>query len=51
VDRRGKGELFEQIRREHAYGAGTIQGVAKKLGFIGAWCAKHWLTRFRENGR
>jgi len=25
-------ELFEQIRREHAYGAGTIQGVAKKLG-------------------
>jgi transposase len=25
-------ELFEQIRREHACGAGTIQGVAKKLG-------------------
>ena len=25
-------ELFEQIRREHAYGVGTIQGVAKKLG-------------------
>jgi transposase len=32
VDRRAKVELFEQIRREHAYGAGTIQGVAKKLG-------------------
>jgi transposase len=25
-------ELFERIRREHAYGVGTIQGVAKKLG-------------------
>jgi transposase len=25
-------ELFEQIRREYAYGAGTIQGVANKLG-------------------
>ena len=24
-------ELFEQIRREYAHGAGTIQGVAKKL--------------------
>jgi hypothetical protein len=32
VNRRAKVELFEQIRREHAYGAGTIQGVAKKLG-------------------
>ena len=25
-------ELFEQIRREYAYGVGTIQGVANKLG-------------------
>ena len=25
-------ELFEQIRREYNYGAGTIQGVARKLG-------------------
>ena len=25
-------KLFEQIRREYAYGAGTIQGVASKLG-------------------
>ena len=25
-------ELFEQIRREYAYGAGTIQGVASKFG-------------------
>jgi hypothetical protein len=25
-------ELFEEIRREYTHGAGTIQGVAKKLG-------------------
>ena len=25
-------ELFEQIRREYEHGAGTIKGVAKKLG-------------------
>ena len=25
-------ELFEQIRREYEFGAGTIQGVAQKLG-------------------
>ena len=25
-------ELFEQIRREYAYGVGTIVGVARKLG-------------------
>ena len=24
-------ELFEQIRREYTYGAGTIQGVSRKL--------------------
>jgi transposase len=31
MDRRAKVELFEQIRREYAHGAGTIKGVAKKL--------------------
>ena len=25
-------ELYEQIRREYEQGAGTIEGVAKKLG-------------------
>ena len=25
-------ELFEQIRREYEHGAGTIKGVARKLG-------------------
>jgi hypothetical protein len=25
-------ELFEEIRREHAHGSGTIRAVAKKLG-------------------
>ena len=25
-------ERFEEIRREHAHGAGTIRAVAKKLG-------------------
>ena len=25
-------ELFEEIRREYEHGAGTIRGVAKKLG-------------------
>src|ERR1017187_4948559 len=32
MDRRRKVELFEEIRREHAHGAGTIRAVAKKLG-------------------
>jgi hypothetical protein len=30
--RRRKVELFDEIRREHAHGAGTIRSVAKKLG-------------------
>jgi hypothetical protein len=30
--RRDKVELFEQIRREHEFGMGTIAGVARKLG-------------------
>src|SRR5438445_2411372 len=32
MDRRRKVELFEEIRREQAHGAGTIRAVAKKLG-------------------
>ena len=32
MDWRCKVELFEQIRREYEFGAGTIQGVARKLG-------------------
>ena len=32
MDRRRKVELFEEIRREHAHGAGTIRAVAKELG-------------------
>ena len=31
MDRRRKVELFEQIRREYRHGAGTIQGVSRKL--------------------
>ena len=30
--RRASVELFEEIRREYEFGAGTIQGVARKLG-------------------
>ena len=25
-------ELFKEIRREHEFGVGTIQGVSRKLG-------------------
>jgi transposase len=32
MKRRAKVELFEQIRREYDFGAGTIKGVARKLG-------------------
>src|SRR3990170_4559145 len=32
MKRSAKVELFEQIRREYEHGAGTIKGVAKKLG-------------------
>ena len=32
VWRRTKVELFEEIRREHEFGVGTIQGVSRKLG-------------------
>src|SRR5512143_1711368 len=32
LDWRSKVELFENIRREYEFGAGTIAGVARKLG-------------------
>src|ERR1035441_9201627 len=32
LTRSDKVELFEQIRREHEFGVGTISGVARKLG-------------------
>jgi len=32
MDRRRKVELFEEIRREYRFGAGTVRGVAKRLG-------------------
>ena len=32
MERRSKVELFEQIRREYAFGEGTIQGTARKFG-------------------
>ena len=32
MDWRAKVELFEEIRREYEFGAGTVMGVAKKLG-------------------
>jgi transposase len=32
LDRRAKVELFEEIRREYQFGAGTIKGIARKLG-------------------
>jgi transposase len=32
MDRRRRVELFEQIRREHRLGVGTIRGVAKQFG-------------------
>jgi transposase len=32
LTRRDKVELFEQIRREHEFGLGTISGVSRKLG-------------------
>lgn len=32
MDRRAKVELFELIRQEYEFGAGTIKGVAEKLG-------------------
>ncbi len=32
MDRGRKVELFEEIRREHVHGSGSIRAVAKKLG-------------------
>ena len=39
VDWKAKVELFEQLRREHEFGVGTITGVAAKSAFTGASCA------------
>jgi DNA replication protein DnaC len=33
VDWRGKVDLFEQLRREHEFGIGTIAGVTTNLPF------------------
>jgi hypothetical protein len=32
VDWKAKADLFEQLRREHEFGIGTIAGVAAKVG-------------------
>jgi len=32
MDRRAKVELYEEIRREYKNGAGSIRGIARKLG-------------------
>jgi ActR/RegA family two-component response regulator len=32
MERKAKVELFEQIRREYEFGAGTVLGIARKLG-------------------
>ena len=32
MSRRSKGALFEEIRREHEFGVGTIRGVSRTLG-------------------
>jgi hypothetical protein len=42
-------ELFEEIRREHAHGAGTTRAVAKKLGVHRRMCDRPWLVRFRRS--
>ena len=34
MDRRGKVELFEQIRREYRFGVGTVRDVAKQLAVL-----------------
>ena len=44
-------ELFEQIRLEYEFGAGTIQGVARKLGCTGGRCGKRFGARFQRDGR
>ena len=42
-------ELFEEIRREHAHGAGTIRASRRNWVCIGVWCGKPWLVRFRRS--
>jgi len=43
MERREKGELFEQIQREYEFGVGTIKGV----GCIAAWCGRRWQSKHR----
>jgi transposase len=43
MDRRGKVELLEEIRREYRFGTGTIQGVARKLG-VHRWMVRQALA-------
>jgi len=50
MERRVKVELFDQIRREYEFGAGTIRGVAQQLGCIDAWCDKRCRMRYRRSG-
>jgi hypothetical protein len=32
MDRKAKVDLFEQLRREHEFGVGTVAGVEAKFG-------------------
>ena len=34
MDWKAKVDLFEQLRREHEFGIGTIAGVAAKFGVV-----------------
>jgi hypothetical protein len=54
MERRAKVELFEQIRREYEFGAGTIKGVARKFKedeFNNTGAAISHLPRFPRNCR
>jgi hypothetical protein len=42
MERRAKVELFEEIRREHEFGIGTIKRVARKRGSTAGWCVRRW---------
>jgi hypothetical protein len=45
VDWRAKVDLFEQLRREHEFGVGTIAGVPRSLAFIGGLFAERLRVR------
>ena len=44
-------ELFEEIRREHEFGVGTIQGVSRKLGVRRRMVRQALATRCPRRGR